>query len=66
MGAGKRKNVPGVACSVDGGKTVVIDILLCWFFTINRIYEQGKLKSIRGKSTINLETTRFPNCKVLF
>ena len=43
-----RKNVPGVACSVDGvflssGKAVVI-YLSHWFFMINRTYE-GKLKA---------------------
>ena len=46
--SGYRKNVPGVACSVNGvflsgGKAVVIH-LSRWFFMINRTYE-GKLKA---------------------
>ena len=45
---GYSKNVPGVACSVDGvfmsgGKAVVIN-LSRWFFMINRTYE-GRLKA---------------------
>ena len=42
-GLGTVKNDPGVACSVDSGKAVVIH-LSRWFFMINRTYE-GKLKA---------------------
>ena len=36
--AGNCKNVPGVACAVEGGKAVVIH-LSHWFFMINRTDE---------------------------
>ena len=58
---GNRKNVPGVARSVD--EAVVH--LSCWFFMVNRIYV-GKLKRIRGKNITNLKTTRFPIAKFFF
>ena len=53
---GNRKNVPGVACSVD--EAVVH--LSRWFFMVNMTYE-GKLKAYEVcKNTINLKTTRSP------
>ena len=38
---GNCKNVPGIACSVEGGKAVVIH-LSRWFLMVNRTYD-GKL-----------------------
>ena len=65
MGAGKHKNVPGVACSVDGGKTVVIDILLCWSSRLTGSMNQVNLKHT-GQEHYKLRDYKISHCKVLF
>ena len=55
--AGSRKNVPGIACSVDEA----VAHLSRWFFMTYK----GKLKAYEV-TTLNLKTTRFPTEKFFF
>ena len=60
---GYHKNVPGVACSVDGvflsGDKAVVIHLSRWFFMINKTNE-GKLKAYEVRTLKTLRLQDFP------